>query len=106
VWSGDGKSIAFLAEGEPKACKFLSSSRESRPPSQLTRLTEETGQPSLVSGRQVDWFTANVAAPEKCPVDLPAAPEGANGPTRRRYTGDSIPGATAGFTEHVGGICF
>ncbi|HXI49716.1 MAG TPA: hypothetical protein VNH39_14145, partial [Steroidobacteraceae bacterium] len=42
VWSADGKSIAFLAEGEPKGMQiFVIEPGIAGPPTQLTRLTED-----------------------------------------------------------------
>src|SRR5271156_4304887 len=44
VWSADGKSIAFLAQGEPKGTQvFVLQLGVQGPPTQLTWLTEEPG---------------------------------------------------------------
>src|SRR3984885_10807964 len=42
VWSRDGKSFAFLAEGEPKGMQiFVTELGVSGPPTQLTRLSDD-----------------------------------------------------------------
>jgi len=102
VWSGDGKSIAFLAEGEPKGMQiFVIEPGIAGPPSQLTRLTEEPGNLRWSPDGKSIGFTANVAAPEKWSVDLPAAPEGAKWANTPRYTERFHTWRDgAGFTEH------
>src|ERR1700735_5805247 len=66
VWSADGKSIAFLAEGEPKGMQiFVIEPGIAGPPSQLTRLTEEPGNLRWSPDGESIGFTAKVAAPEK-----------------------------------------
>jgi dipeptidyl aminopeptidase/acylaminoacyl peptidase len=87
VWSSDGKSIAFLAEGEPKGPQiFALQLGVSGPPSQLTWLTEEPGNLRWSPDGKWIGFTMKVPDTEKWAIELPAAPEGANWAKAPRYT--------------------
>jgi dipeptidyl aminopeptidase/acylaminoacyl peptidase len=87
VWSRDGKSFAFLAEGEPKGMQiFVMELGVSGPPTQLTRLTDEPANLRWSPDGKSIGFTMRVPAPEKWSVDLPAAPEGAKWANPPRYT--------------------
>ncbi|MDP9008084.1 MAG: S9 family peptidase [Pseudomonadota bacterium] len=87
VWSPDGKSIAFLAEGQPKGMQIFSTELGvSGVPSQLTWLTEEPANLRWSPDGKSIGFTMRVAAPEKWSVDLPAAPEGAKWANPPRYS--------------------
>jgi dipeptidyl aminopeptidase/acylaminoacyl peptidase len=87
VWSADGKSIAFLAEGEPKGMQvFVLQPGVSGPATQLTYVTEEPGNLHWSPDGKLVGFTMNVPAPEKWTVDLPAPPEGAKWANSPRYT--------------------
>src|ERR1700733_3432081 len=87
VWSPDSKSIAYLAEGQPKGTQvFVLHLAVPGPASQLTWGAEA---PSNLrwspDGRQIG-FTMEVPSPEKWAVDLPAAPAGAKGGSGRVFT--------------------
>ena len=87
VWSPDSKSIAYLAEGQPKGTQiFVLHLAEPGPATQLTWGAEA---PSNLrwspDGRQIG-FTMEVPDPEKWSVDLPAAPEGSKWASAPLYT--------------------
>src|SRR6202041_649566 len=87
VWSRDGKSFAFLAEGEPKGMQiFVMDLGVSGPPTQLTRLTDDPANLRWSPDGKSIGFTMRVPAPEKWSVDLPAAPEGAKWANAPLYT--------------------
>ncbi len=87
VWSADGKSFAFLAEGEPKGMQiFAMQLGVSGPPSQLTWLTEEPGNLRWSPDGKWIGFTMKVPDTEKWAVDLPTAPEDAKWAKAPRYT--------------------
>ena len=87
VWSPDGKSIAYTAEGEPKGAQvFVLHLSVPGPATQLTRLQQDAGNLHWSpDGRQIG-FTAVVPSVEKWSVDLPAAPDGAKWAAAPRYT--------------------
>src|SRR3984957_14405844 len=77
IWSADGKSIAFLAPGEPKGVQiFALQLGVQGPPSQLTWLTEEPA--NLRWSPEGKWigFTMRVPDEEKGGIELRGAPEG------------------------------
>ena len=87
VWSPDSKSIAFLAEGEPKGPQiFVLHLTVPGPATQITRAQQP---PSILhwspDGKQIGYSMV-VPATEKWAVDLPAAPEGAKWAAAPRYT--------------------
>jgi dipeptidyl aminopeptidase/acylaminoacyl peptidase len=83
VWSADGKSFAFLAEGEPKGMQIFSLQLGvSGPPSQLTWFTEEPGNLRWSPDGKWIGFTMKVPDAEKWAVDLPAALAYVSGPGR------------------------
>jgi dipeptidyl aminopeptidase/acylaminoacyl peptidase len=87
VWSPDGKSIAFIAEGPPKGAQIYALQLGlGGPPSQLTYLTEEPGNLHWSPDGKWIGFTMKVDDPEKWNIDLPAAPEGAKWAKAPRYT--------------------
>lgn len=87
VWSPDGKSIAFLAEGEPKGMQiFVVDPGVAGPPSQITRVAEELGNLRWSPDGKSIGFTMTVPNAEKWSVNLPAAPEGAKWADTPRYT--------------------
>jgi dipeptidyl aminopeptidase/acylaminoacyl peptidase len=87
VWSPDSKSIAFLAEGEPKGPQiFVLHLSVPGPRTQITRA--EHAPENLhwsPDGKQIG-YTMVVPAVEKWSIDLPAAPEGAKWAAAPRYT--------------------
>jgi dipeptidyl aminopeptidase/acylaminoacyl peptidase len=87
VWSPDSKSIAYLAEGEPKGPQiFVLHLAVPGPPTQLTRAQQAPGNLHWSpDGKQIG-YTMVVPALEKWPVDLPAAPEGAKWAAAPRFT--------------------
>jgi len=87
VWSPDGKSIAFLAPGEPKGAQvFVLQLGVQGPPTQLTSLTEDPGNLRWSPDGKWIGFTMKVPDAEKWTIDLPAAPEGATWAKTPRYT--------------------
>lgn len=87
VWSADGKSIAFLAAGEPKGMQvFALQIGIPGPPTQLTWLAQEPGNLHWSPDGKWIGFTMVVPDAEKWAVDLPAAPEGAKWAKAPRYT--------------------
>jgi len=87
IWSPDGKSIAFLAEGEPKGPQvFALHLGVSGPPTQLTWLDQEPGNLRWSPDGKWIGFTMKVPDPEKWALDLPAAPEGAKWANTPHYT--------------------
>ncbi|HEX3913411.1 MAG TPA: S9 family peptidase [Steroidobacteraceae bacterium] len=87
VWSPDGKSIAFLAEGQPKGPQIFV--LHLTVPGPATQITWSSEPPANLhwspDGRQIG-YTMMVLNPEKWPVDLPAAPEGAHWASAPRFT--------------------
>jgi dipeptidyl aminopeptidase/acylaminoacyl peptidase len=87
IWSADGKSIAFLAPGEPKGVQiFALQLGVQGPPTQLTWLTEEPGNLRWSPDGKWIGFTMRVPDAEKWTIDLPAAPEGATWAKTPRFT--------------------
>ena len=87
VWSPDGKSIAFLAEGEPKGLQiFVLDPGVAGTPSQITRVFEEVANLRWSPDGKSIGFTMTVPNAEKWSVDLPPAPEGAKWASTPRYT--------------------
>ncbi|HVW67996.1 MAG TPA: S9 family peptidase [Steroidobacteraceae bacterium] len=78
VWSPDGKSIAYLAEGQPKGVQiFVLHLSGPGPATQLTSLPQAPANLHWSPDGHRIGFTMDVPDPEKWPVDLPEAPEGA-----------------------------
>ena len=87
IWSADGKSIAFLAQGEPKGAQiFVVQLGVQGPPTQLTWLTEEPGNLRWSPDGKWIGFTMRVPDAEKWTIDLPAPPEGATWAKTPHYT--------------------
>jgi dipeptidyl aminopeptidase/acylaminoacyl peptidase len=87
VWSPDGKSIAFLAEGTPKGLQiFALQPGTPGAPSQLTSLTEDPENLRWSPDGKWIGFTKQVKDPEKWNIDLPTAPEGATWAKAPHYT--------------------
>src|SRR3984957_21088786 len=77
IWSADGKSIAFLAPGEPKGAQiFALQLGDQGPPTQLTWLTEEPGILRWSPDGKWIGFTMRVPDEEKGGIELRGAPEG------------------------------
>ncbi|MDB6087906.1 MAG: peptidase prolyl oligopeptidase active site domain protein [Gammaproteobacteria bacterium] len=87
MWAPDGKSIAYLAEGEPKGVQiFVLHLSVPGPATQLTSLPQAPANLHWSpDGRRIG-FTMEVPDPEKWSVDLPAAPEGAKWASAPFYT--------------------
>jgi dipeptidyl aminopeptidase/acylaminoacyl peptidase len=87
VWSPDSKSIAYLAEGEPKGRQiFVLHLSVPGPATQLTHGTEDPNNLHWSpDGRQIG-FTMIVPSVEKWSVDLPPAPQGAKWAAAPKYT--------------------
>jgi dipeptidyl aminopeptidase/acylaminoacyl peptidase len=87
VWSPDGKSIAFLAEGTPKGVQiFALQPGTPGAPSQLTSLSEAPANLRWSPDGKWIGFTKIVPDPEKWNIDMPATPEGATWAKPPRYT--------------------
>lgn len=87
VWSPDGRSLAFIAEGEPKGPQiYVWRADVAGPPSPITHLTEAPANLRWSPDGRSLGFTAFVPNVEKWAVDLPAAPEGAKWMKPPRYT--------------------
>jgi dipeptidyl aminopeptidase/acylaminoacyl peptidase len=87
VWSPDGKSIAYVGEGHPKGKQiFVLHLSVPGPVSQLTSVSETPANLHWSpDGRRIG-FTMDVPDPEKWPIDMPAAPEGAKWAKTPFYT--------------------
>jgi len=87
VWSPDGKSIAYLAEGQPKGVQIFV--LHLSVPGPATQITSGPEAPANLhwspDGRQIG-FTMMVLNPEKWPIDLPGAPDGAKWASAPRFT--------------------
>jgi Tol biopolymer transport system component len=87
IWSADGKTIAFLAQGEPRGVQiFAFQLGVQGPPTQLTWLSETPDNLRWSPDGKWIGFTMKVSDAEKWPIDLPAAPEGATWAKPPRYT--------------------
>src|SRR5665213_1820939 len=87
VWSPDGTSIAYLAEGQPKGVQIFV--LHLTVPGPATQITWGSEAPANLhwspDGRRIG-FTMMVLNPEKWPIDLPGAPEGAKWANAPRFT--------------------
>jgi dipeptidyl aminopeptidase/acylaminoacyl peptidase len=87
VWSPDGKSLAFIAPGEPKGTQiYVWRADVGGAPSPVTHLTEAPANLRWSPDGRWIGYTAFVPSVEKWSVDLPAAPEGAKWTKTPRYT--------------------
>ena len=87
VWSRDGKSIAFLAEGEPKGMQiFVLDLGVPGPATQISSVSEPISDLHWSPDGKWLGFTMRVPATEKWSVDLPPAPEGAKWASTPLYT--------------------
>jgi dipeptidyl aminopeptidase/acylaminoacyl peptidase len=87
VWSRDGKSIAFLAEGEPKGMQiFVLDLGVPGPATQITSVSEPISDLHWSPDGKSVGFTMRVAATEKFSINLPPAPEGAKWASAPLYT--------------------
>ena len=87
VWSPDGHSIAYLAEGEPKGLQvYVLHLDVPGPATQVTRLTEAPANLRWSPDGHWIGFTAIVPDAEKWNIELPAMPEGAKWAKAPRYT--------------------
>lgn len=87
VWAADGKSIAFVADGEPKGAQiFALQLGVAGPPTQLTYLSDAPANLRWSPDGKWIGFTMNVADPEKWNIELPSAPDGAKWANTPRYT--------------------
>jgi dipeptidyl aminopeptidase/acylaminoacyl peptidase len=87
VWSPDGKSIAYLAEGAPKGAQiYVLQLDVPGPASQITELNEAPADLRWSPDGKWIGFAKVVPDPEKWNINLPAAPEGATWAKTPRYT--------------------
>jgi dipeptidyl aminopeptidase/acylaminoacyl peptidase len=87
IWSPDGKSIAYLAEGQPRGAQiFVLHMATSGPATQITTGSESPANLRWSpDGRRIG-YTMMVPNPEKWPIELPSAPDGAKWANSPRYT--------------------
>jgi dipeptidyl aminopeptidase/acylaminoacyl peptidase len=87
VWSPDGKSIAYIAEGQPKGQQIFV--LHLNVPGPATQLTWGSEPPANLhwspDGRRIG-YTMMVLNPEKWTVDLPKAPDGSHWAATPRFT--------------------
>jgi dipeptidyl aminopeptidase/acylaminoacyl peptidase len=87
VWSPDGKSIVYLAEGQPKGEQIFV--LQLTVPGPATQVSWGSEAPANLrwspDGRHVG-YTMMILNPEKWPIDLPGAPEGAKWASAPRFT--------------------
>lgn len=87
AWSPDGKSIAYVAEGQPKGKQvFVLHLSVPGPASQLTTLSAEPANLRWSPDGRFIGFTMTVPNPEKWSVNLPDAPDGAKWTPAPFYT--------------------
>jgi dipeptidyl aminopeptidase/acylaminoacyl peptidase len=87
VWSPDGKSIAYLAEGQPKGMQiFVMHLTVPGPATQITWSTEAPADLHWSPDGKRIGFTMTVLNPEKWQLKMPSAPEGAHWASDPRFT--------------------
>ena len=87
VWSPDGKSIAYLAEGQPKGVQiFVMHLTVPGPATQITWGAEAPANLHWSPDGHRIGYTMMVLNPEKWTVELPGAPEGAHWASAPRFT--------------------
>ena len=87
VWSPDGKSIAYLAEGQPQGTQiFVAHLSVPGPATQLTSAQQAPANLHWSPDGQRIGFTMEVPAPEEWSIDLPAKPKDAHWANTPFYT--------------------
>ncbi|HEX3915168.1 MAG TPA: S9 family peptidase [Steroidobacteraceae bacterium] len=87
MWSPDGKSIAYLAEGAPKGTQiFVLQLDVPGPASQITELGEAPQDLHWSPDGKYLGFAMLVPDPEKWSINMPAAPEGATWAKTPQFT--------------------
>ncbi len=87
AWSPDGKSIAYLAQGEPKGVQiFVIHLDVVGPPTQVTHADEAPANLRWSPDSRHIGYTMKMPDLEKWNVDLPPMPEGAKWAKAPRYT--------------------
>ena len=87
VWSPDGKSIAYLAEGQPKGMQiFVMHLTVPGPATQITWGTEEPANLHWSPDGHRIGYTMMVLNPEKWTIEIPHAPEGSHWASTPRFT--------------------
>lgn len=87
VWSPDGKSIAYVHDGQPKNAQiFVLRLSDAGPGKQISRLSETPANLHWSPDGRFIGFTMVVPDPEKWPIALPTPPSGAKWADAPFYT--------------------